>query len=317
MGPSTQVLPAAAENLSGGFANSTKRQMRHARWMNAILFAVFFIPLAVFLPGLPLQQACAAEQRTYSFGIVPQFEQRRLYSTWRPIIDDLEKRTGLKFRLVTTLKIQDFERAFFHGTFDFVYVNPYHIALLHDVQPYVPLVADTVPLRGILVARKDGPIQKPSDLNGKTVAFPSPNALGASLLVRADLDQVFHVKIEPLYVTTHSSVYLHVAKDLAAAGGGVEKTFLEQDAVHPVATARDLYHTPLPLPSGGSPSPRAGERPGKGQAGAAGHEPDPGRQGNAAESASPGSCTRSMTTTTPIMQTWGLQKYWQPIREGN
>jgi phosphonate transport system substrate-binding protein len=180
------------------------------------------------------QSASAAEQGdattlVYSVGIVPQFEQRKLYATWKPIVDDLERRTGLHFNLVTTLKIQDFEKAFARGEFDFVYVNPYHVIQVREAQGYIPLVADSVPLRGIIVVRKDGPIKTPADLDGKTVAFPSPNALGASLLVRSDLAQVHHVRVTPLYVKTHSSVYLHVAKDIAAAGGGVEKTLQEQD----------------------------------------------------------------------------------------
>jgi phosphonate transport system substrate-binding protein len=165
----------------------------------------------------------------YSFGVVPQFEQRKLYTIWKPIIDDLEKRTGLHFNLVTTLQIQDFEKEFIDGKLDFVYMNPYHILKAADLQGYIPLVRDKVLLRGILVTHKDSPIKDVAELNGKKVAFPSPNAIGACMLPRADLERLYHVKVEPLYVKTHSSVYLHVVKNLAAAGGGVEKTFQEQD----------------------------------------------------------------------------------------
>ncbi len=63
--------------------------------------------------------------RSYTFGVVPQFEQRKLYAVWKPVIDALERRTGLVFNLVTTLKIQDFEKEFLNGNFDFVYMNPY------------------------------------------------------------------------------------------------------------------------------------------------------------------------------------------------
>jgi phosphonate transport system substrate-binding protein len=185
---------------------------------------LFFQPVAwAAEPGEPAAT-------TYTLSIVPQFEQRKMYATWKPIVDELELRTGLRFNLITTLAIQDFHNAYARGEFDFVYVNPYHIVRFHDSQEYIPLVADTVPLRGIIVVRKDGPIKTPADLEGKTAAFPSPNALGASLLVRSDLEQVHHIRAKPLYVKTHSSVYLHVAKDLAAAGGGVEKTLQEQDA---------------------------------------------------------------------------------------
>jgi phosphonate transport system substrate-binding protein len=194
--------------------------MKRIRVLAVFLFVALLSPLA--------EQACAASDKTYTFGVVPQFEQRKLYATWKPVVDELSKRTGITFNLVTTLKIQDFEKAFMRGEFDFTYVNPYHVVQVHDSQGYIPLVADSVPLRGIVVVRRDGPIQKVGDLNGKTVAFPSPNALGASLLVRSDLDQVHHTSITPIYVTTHSSVYLHVVKDLVAAGGGVEKTLQEQ-----------------------------------------------------------------------------------------
>jgi phosphonate transport system substrate-binding protein len=215
--------------------------------------------LAVAMPvlflaagGLGSHSASAGEQAagtevTYSIGVVPQFEQRKLYATWKPIVDNLERRTGLRFNLVTTLKIQDFEKAFASGEFDFVYVNPYHVIQVREAQGYIPLVADKAPLRGIIVVRKDGPIKTPADLDGKTVAFPSPNALGASLLVRSDLDQVHHVRVTPLYVKTHSSVYLHVAKDLVAAGGGVEKTLQEQD--EPLRAQLRVIYTTRSCPS--------------------------------------------------------------------
>lgn len=178
--------------------------------------------------GMAVQPA-ASTTGTYTFGVVPQFEQRKLYAIWKPIIDELEKRTGLAFNLVTTLKIQDFDKEFFKGGFDFAYMNPYHIVKTIASREYLPLVSDNKPLRGVLVVRKDSPITKVTELDGQIVAFPSPNALGASLLMRADLDRLHHVIVKPLYVKTHSSVYLHVVNGLAAAGGGVEKTLKEQD----------------------------------------------------------------------------------------
>jgi len=289
--------------------------MKRAHRLSAILFAVFLSPLASYLPGIHQQQALAAPEKAYTFGVVPQFEQRRLYATWKPVIDELKKRTGLDFNLVTTLQIQDFEKAVGRGEFDFVYVNPYDVVQLHDAQGYIPLVADKILERGIIVVRKNGPIKKPADLNGKTIAFPSPNALGASLLVRADLDQVQHVKITPMYVTTHSSVYLHVAKDLADAGGGVEKTLEEQDEA--IRSQLRVIYTTRPAPSHPVVAhPRVPK-----------DDREKVRQalldmGNTTEG-------KKMLQKIPvrqfiavnyddyaIMQDWGLEKYWQPIGEG-
>ena len=67
-----------------------------------------------------------AASKPYTFGVTPQFEQRKLHTIWTPIIRELEQRTGLRFELVTTLNIKDFEKEVAAGNFDFVYTNPYH-----------------------------------------------------------------------------------------------------------------------------------------------------------------------------------------------
>jgi phosphonate transport system substrate-binding protein len=217
----------------------------------------FLIMLLLWIVCVPAFTATASATETaatsehnpavYTFGVTPQFPQRQLYAIWNPVITELSRRTGLKFKLVTTLTIENFEKEFGMGAFDFVYVNPYHVT---KSPGYLPLVADSAPLRGILVVRRDAPIQSLKELEGKEVAFPSPNALGASLLMRADLEHLHHVKIKPLYVKTHSSVYLHVVKGLAAAGGGVDKSLSEQDpairnALRVIYTTREIASHPV------------------------------------------------------------------------
>ncbi|MES9991300.1 MAG: phosphate/phosphite/phosphonate ABC transporter substrate-binding protein [Candidatus Thiodiazotropha sp.] len=187
---------------------------------NALVFVAF-----TFTPTLSRAQ----QDIVYSFGAVPQFEQRKLFSIWRPILDELERRTGLGFKLVGSPKIPIFEQNYMQGDYDFAYMNPYHILKAYDSQGYLPLVRDGGRmLKGILVVAKESPIQTLQELAGKTVAFPSPNALGASLLIRAELAKLHGLKIHPRYVQTHSSVYLHVALGMTDAGGGVASTLKSQ-----------------------------------------------------------------------------------------
>ncbi|MEJ2529108.1 MAG: phosphate/phosphite/phosphonate ABC transporter substrate-binding protein [Gammaproteobacteria bacterium] len=179
--------------------------------------------------ALATPQICSAANGSYSFGVVPQFEQRKLFLIWRPILDELERRTGLTFKLVGSPKIPVFEQKYLEGAFDFAYMNPYHLLKAHDSQGYLPLVRDGGrKLKGILVVAKDSPIHRVEELAGKRVAFPSPNALGASLLIRAELSKLHHIKVVPFYVQTHSSVYIHVALGRAVAGGGVVTTLSAQ-----------------------------------------------------------------------------------------
>lgn len=220
--------------------------MSAPRCGNVLLYLLLFALMLACPSRLPAAQGGLAP-KVYSFGVVPQFEQRKLYAVWQPIVAELSRRTGLQFKLVTTLSIEDFEREFTAGGFDFVYMNPYHVLKAKD---YLPLVADTAPLRGILVVRRDSPIKHLAELAGKEIAFPSPNALGATLLMRADLERLYQVTVKPLYVKTHSSVYLHVVQGLAVAGGGVEKSLHEQppqvqDALRILYTTRSMTSHPV------------------------------------------------------------------------
>ncbi len=183
----------------------------------------------------------------YSFGVVPQFEQRKLHSIWDPVIAQIAQRAGITIELVSTLTIQDFETAYVTGAYDFAYMNPYYILAASKVQGYLPLVRDKAPLAGVLVVRQDSAVQSAAELDGKTVAFPTPNAIGASLLMRADLARTFRVNVVPLYVKTHSAVYLNVLAGEAVAGGGVEKTLAEQDTA--VRQGLRVIHTTRDFPS--------------------------------------------------------------------
>ena len=178
----------------------------------------------------------------YLFGVVPQFGARQLADSWVPILDELEKRSGHKFKLAGSARIPDFEQEFQAGRFDFAYMNPYHVLQAAQSQGYVPLVRDRIPVRGILVVRRDSAIRTVQDLAGQTIAFPSPNAMGASLMVRADLARKFGLQFEARFVQSHSSVYLSVAKALTTGGGGVKKSFDAQpEAVQ--SQLRILYTT--------------------------------------------------------------------------
>jgi phosphonate transport system substrate-binding protein len=178
----------------------------------AAIFAVFSPP------GM-------AGPHVYTIAVVPQMDQRRELDIWRPIVAQLERRTGLKFEIVGTPGIPAFERELLLGRFDFAYMNPYHAYLAMARQGYVPLVRDHgTLLRGIVVVRRDGPIRTVRDLQGRRMAFPAPNACAASLLVRADLKRRFGVSVRPVYVQSHPSVYLNVYAGVVDAGGGIERT---------------------------------------------------------------------------------------------
>lgn len=197
--------------------------------------------LALFLG--PMTAPPSAAPPTYSFGIVPQFEARRLAEIWEPILGELAKRTGHAFEITGSSDIPGFEKEFMEGRFDFAYMNPYHGLVAMQTQGYRPIIRDGGRrLFGVLVVKKDAPYRSVADLAGQAIAFPAPNALGAALLMRADLDRKFGLDYRASYVATHSSAYLNVYLGEAAAAGGVMATFNKTDPrLH--AQLRVLYET--------------------------------------------------------------------------
>lgn len=188
--------------------------------------------------------AFAAEPApVYVVGVVPQFETRRLADIWQPIVDEVSRRSGVRLVLHLSPSIPAFEKDFSKGVFDFAYMNPYHLIVANEKQGYRPIARDVATdLRGIIVVRQDSKLKSVKELDGKRVAFPAPNALGAALIPRAEFRNKFSIRVQELYSRSHSSVYLNVVLGLADAGGGVEAT-LQAEPKEVREQLRVLYHT--------------------------------------------------------------------------
>ena len=164
-------------------------------------------------------------ERTYSFGVVPQQSASRLAQLWGPVFMYVEQVSGVKLQFKTAKNIPEFERRLAAGNYDFAYMNPYHFTVFNRDPGYKALaVRKNQGIKGIMVVRKDSPIQSLEQLKDQSLAFPAPAAFAASVLPRAQLSRE-KVMFSSRYVSSHDSVYLGVAKGLFAAGGGVKRTF--------------------------------------------------------------------------------------------
>jgi len=198
---------------------------------------IFILSLLLF--NLPTQ----AEEKVYTVAVVPQLASIQIYRNWTPLLTKLEQVTGYRFKLLAYNEFSRFELALNQGVPDLVYLNPYHMVIAKQKNQYRPLVRDSSPLTGILVVRQDSPIKKLTDLDGKNIAFPSPNALGASLYMRALLAEKIKIKATPVYVGSHQNVYRHVLIGEVMAGGGVNST-LEKETEAVRSQLNILFTTP-------------------------------------------------------------------------
>lgn len=220
-------------------------------------FQLLFI---FILFGITPAQAtpCLGEQTTessYSVFVVPRISATKTYQEWAPFLTRLGKEVGLCFTVYIPADFTEFEQAIHNGKPDFVFLNPYHQLTVVRKPGYVPLIRDQQSeLSGILVVRKDSPIKDIRQLEGTTVAFPSPNAYVASLLIRALLAEK-NIHITADYVGSHSNVYRGVALGAKQTGGGANTT-LDHEPIELQSQLRILFKTPNFVPHPFSVHPR-------------------------------------------------------------
>ncbi len=197
--------------------------------------------------GLPTWAQSGAGRPSYVLSVVPQFPAAELHRDWAPPLERVAHEAGLNLSLKLATSIPRFEAELMAGFPDFAFMNPYHAVMAMKAQGYLPLVRDSKPLTGILVVRRDSAVKSVKDLSGHEIAFPAPNAFGASLWMRALLSEREGITYTPNYVQTHSNVYRQVIRGKAMAGGGVNNTLLQEtDEVR--ADLRVLLETPGAAP---------------------------------------------------------------------
>lgn len=209
----------------------------HKPWLTFFQRSCFAVAL---ISGL-----ATAATTEHNFGVVPQLSPIVTAERWQPLLNEISRQTGSTLRFATATSVTKFEERVLAGEYDYVYLNSLLFQQTLKSQSYRALVRDDAPLQGIIVVRNDGP-KSLDELIGKTLAFPSPRAFGATLLTRADLQRL-SIRHDVGYLGTHESVYQSVVQGRHIAGGGVRRSF----DLLPEAQRRDLriLHTTAPVPS--------------------------------------------------------------------
>jgi len=200
--------------------------------------------LKAFLLFVLLCSQTVYAEKSYTWAVVPQFTGTTIHREWTPLLESLEATTDYHFRLKIYDSIPQFEKSFLMGGPDFAYMNPYHAVMAMEAQGYQPIIRNGKQmLTGILVTRKDSAIDDVQALDGKKIAFPSPNAFAAALYMRALLREKEGIDFTAVYVGTHSNAYRQTLIGRTAASGVVKSTLLKQRAEVQQAL-KIIYTTP-------------------------------------------------------------------------
>ncbi|MDD5228717.1 MAG: phosphate/phosphite/phosphonate ABC transporter substrate-binding protein [Methylococcales bacterium] len=158
----------------------------------------------------------------YIVGIHPLHNPQRLMELYNPIVNYMNNHIPeVHFTLEASRDYDDFESKLYAGHFDFAMPNPYQTiqSLKHGYHIFGKMGDDDV-FRGIILVRKDSKIHNVSDLKGKTISYPAPTALAATMMpqyylhthgLNVDRD------VENIYVGSQESSIMNVFRGRVAA----------------------------------------------------------------------------------------------------
>lgn len=126
----------------------------------------------------------AAVETTYIFAPHPYLNPQDLFNAYDPIVRYLERKIpGVKFSVEASKDYADYENKIASHRFHFGLPNPYQtvFSLEHGYRVIAKMKPDD-DFRGMMVVRKANKPNSPADLAGKTLCFPSPTAVAATML---------------------------------------------------------------------------------------------------------------------------------------
>ncbi|MBF6057821.1 phosphate/phosphite/phosphonate ABC transporter substrate-binding protein [Thiomicrorhabdus heinhorstiae] len=123
-------------------------------------------------------------QHEYRFAIHPLHNPERLFKVFNPLIEYLNRQIPeARFVLEASRDYPAFDDKLKSSSVDFALPNPYQtlLAIQHHYHVFAKM-GDDYNFRGLILVRQDSGIRQPSDLIGKSISYPAPTALAATML---------------------------------------------------------------------------------------------------------------------------------------
>jgi phosphonate transport system substrate-binding protein len=183
------------------------------------LRALFLLTIAV-IAAAPGQ----AQERPLAFGVLNQQSPALTAERWNPILHYVTSMSGVALQLKMGPTVQDTDAMMGRGDFDFVFTN-------HNFQTEFQHIPFRViarwagePIRGVIAVPVDSPAQDVKALDGKRIAFPSPDAFVAYAVPLVTLRQA-GVKITEVFAGNQEGVLAQL-KARRVDAGAVNSRFL-------------------------------------------------------------------------------------------
>jgi phosphonate transport system substrate-binding protein len=178
------------------FKSAAFRQGHRLFWLKAIDLTLY---CAVLLFSWFLLSCDSQQKESYSpaytstpnvkqavliFGVHPLHNPQRLFATYGPLVEYLNRHfPEFTIQLEASRSYDEFDKKLYSRHFHFALPNPYQTinAMEHGYHVFAKMGEDEN-FRGVILVRKDSGISNIADLKGKTISFPAPTALAATMM---------------------------------------------------------------------------------------------------------------------------------------
>lgn len=156
-------------------------------------------------------------------GVHPLHNPQRLHEIYGPLTDYLSRRIPeVRFELEASRSYAEYERKLYGRKFPFALPNPYETLKAQEFGYHVfAKFGDDQEFYGVILVRRDGGIRNAADLKGKTVSFPAPSAIIATMMPLyhlAGLGLDVNSGISRIFTGSQESSMMSVYQKKSAAG---------------------------------------------------------------------------------------------------
>ncbi len=148
-------------------------------------FLLFAIPSPAFPKEARHQDTGSPKiQRALNFGVFPFIAQARLEKVFAPIANTISQALGTEVRYRSASSFASFTRMLEREQFDVAFIQPFDYVRLAAKVGYLPLVARSTSLTGLLIVQRHSHYQSIHDLRGQVIALP-PAMAAVSYLIKS------------------------------------------------------------------------------------------------------------------------------------
>lgn len=187
----------------------------------------------------------------YRFAVHPLHNPEMLTQVYQPLIDHLNRQLqGARLELEAARDYQVYEAKFRARGPAFLLPNPWQTLEAQKVgYRVIAMAGNAEDFKGVFIVRKDSGIDRPTDLKGKVVSYPSPTALAAAIMPQYYLhSQGIDVNrdIVNVYVGSQESSIMnaYIGKSSAAATWTLPWRLFQRDHPTEAAQLKLVWETP-------------------------------------------------------------------------